>query len=164
MRVARASRTLSRMAPLAVEGDRTDLWIRSQCAGRPRGERGKSPPSAFLHDTAASSARRRSELQTRAKRGRVAMTVCIASDNVLVSYRIRRCSLIHPKSLVKSASCFRGCRHPADRRTTFREVPNTCFYVLPAARAASALGIPFAFDSNNNSVRGLLHRSTLIVP
>ena len=163
MRVARASRTLSRMAPLAVESDRTDLWIRSQCAGRPRGG-WKSPPSAFLQDTAASPAQRRSQLQARARRGRVAMTVCIASDNVLVSYRIRRCSLIHPKSLVKSASCFRGCRHPADRRTTIREVPNTCFYVLPAARPASALGIPFAFDRNNNSVRGLLHRSILIMP
>ena len=73
------------------------------------------------------------QLQARAKRGRVAMTVCIASDTALVSYRIRERPLVPLKIHVKSASRVRAPRHPADRRKTFREVLNTCFYLLIAA-------------------------------
>ncbi len=60
------------------------------------------------------------------------MTVCIASDTALVSYRIRERPLVRRKIPVKSASRFRARRLPTDRRKTFREVLNTCFYVLTA--------------------------------
>jgi len=59
------------------------------------------------------------QLQASAKRGRVAMAVCIASDTVLVSYRIREHPLVPPKIPVKSVSCFRARRHPAGRRKHF---------------------------------------------